>query len=250
MSKPGALRAFFRNFPAFVYNPKLPAETEFCRLWESRKWGKSSPEFKTIRRHFLKAVVKETDSPVHKLFVKRYENFDYDSEASPRRELERLRISEGWHQSSPSCVKAKALFETAFEKDFNGKVDIFFRKFGSFDYNPRSSFKREFERLKELMGWRGIPRKLRESGTYKKSEKDVAYDKASYEFFRAFADGFDTHFGTDENNIKAWKSLCRSLEVDYEPVPTTIDQCKGVSIPSIGFCQLIIEEKYQLTRDT
>ncbi|KAL0632737.1 hypothetical protein Q9L58_008368 [Maublancomyces gigas] len=237
MSRSGvqSLKTFFLKFPAFSYNAKRPAEKEFCRLWDTHGWEKSSTEFKTIRRQFLKALVKETDSPVHKFFVNQYEKFDYDSGASPRKEFDRLQRFEGWNQFSPPCARAKGLFEEAFKEDFNSKVDIFFRKFEDFDYNPRASPKLEFRRLKLRRGWGEGRRGHGVRGGYERIEKEKAYVKARNEFFRAFGDELDAHFGTDGDGIKTWESLCKALGVDYEPAPTSISQCQKASISSISF---------------
>lgn len=237
MSKPGVehLKAFFLKFPAFSYNAKLPAEKEFCLLWDSQGWVKASTKFKTIRRQFLNALVKETQSPVHKFFVNQYEGFDYDSGASPRKEFDRLQRFEGWSQFSPPCAKAKGLFEKAFKEDFNSEVDIFFREFEDFDYNPRGSPKLEFRRLMQWRGWGEERGSLGARGGYEKIEKEKAYMKARNKFFRAFGDELDTHFGTDGDGIKTWKSLCETLGVDYEPAPTSINQCQKASISSTSF---------------
>lgn len=229
------LKAFFLKFPAFSYNAKRPAEKEFCLLWDSQGWKKSSTTFKTIRRQFLKALVEETNSPVHKFFVNQYEGFDYDSGASPRKEFDRLQRFEGWNQFSSPGAKAKGLFEEAFKKDFNSKVDIFFREFEDFDYNPRASPKLEFRRLKLRRGWGKGRGGHGVHGGYESIEKEKAYVKARNEFFHAFGDELDAHFGTDGDDIKTWESLCRELGVDHEPAPTSISQCRKASIPSISF---------------
>lgn len=228
MSKSGVktLEAFFRTFPAFAYNSKRPAEQEFCRLWDSQGWQGSSTKFMTIRKQFLQALVRETNSPVHRFFVDGYEKFDYDSGASPREQFEQLRRFKGWDTSSPAHTKAKLRFEKLFKAEFNSEVDKFFRKYERFDYDPRSSPKLEFRRLQYRMRW----------GRKNRSPKEIeVYEEARDDFFGAFIDEFDTHIGTDERDIRTWESLCKALGVDFEPAPTSIGQCKRVSLSSITF---------------
>lgn len=196
------LADFFRTFPGFTYNPNRMAELEFARLQQSQRLLKSDPRLKKIRRQFLEALVAETGSPVHTFFVNGYSGFDYNSGASPKQEFERLKVSLKWKASGSEGKKAKTLFEKAFEKEFNSELDLFFRSFKDFSYNPREPSKFEFTRLTKMI---------------------------QHKFFSAFDEEFSSHFGANENNLQTWECLCKVLGVDFQPLPKTIPECKEVS---------------------
>lgn len=88
-------------------------------------------------------------------------------------------------------------------------VSRYWARFPGFIHDPSAPLSEEFERLSTYMGWS------------KKSKKQQKRQAECYSI------EFETHFGTNANNLEAWQDLC--LEVGIEPIPTSITQCKKVS---------------------
>lgn len=220
------LSHFPRTFPAFTYSSGRPAELGLRRLLGTRKSPKSSPEFKEAYKRFTWASDAETNTPLYKFFFNGYKGFDYNSRASPKSEFERLRVHEKWKATDRQYERAKRLFEEAFEKEFGSELDMFFRRFKNFRYNPWASPKLEFIRLVEEMRW---------------DLNGNVYKDARRGFFNAFANEFDSHFGVDGEHITAWQFLCEVLGV---PPPETIDGCMEVSISRIKPRNLIAAVLY------
>lgn len=208
------MNSFFAGFnnDEFTYDPKKQEELEFIRLREIREWEPTSKAYKKVRKQFLKALVKETKSPVHAFFVDGFTDFDYNSGASPKLEFQRLARFRKWKEKNPPYKRAKLRFEEAFNQEFGSDLDKFFEGFAGFDYNPRNESKKEFVRLAKRWG-----------------KKSQDYQNAKKKFFTAFAKEFDSYFGTDEQDIVTWETLCKALGADFEPVPTSIKKCRQVS---------------------
>lgn len=206
------------NDDRFTYNPRDQPELEFIRLRDARGWSDTGKAGKRVRREFLVALVRETKSPVHAYFVEKHPTFNYDSRASPKLEFQRLAMVRGWKETKRPYKRARSFFEEAFDQEFNSDLDNFFKTFPNFDYNPRNEPKAELRRLTK--GW---------------DRNGDVYEEARDDFFTAFVNEFESHFGTDEDDIESWESLCRALGVDLEPIPPSVTQCKRVSISRTNF---------------
>lgn len=220
---------FFAKFTAdfdFVFNPKTRPELELARLRNLKGWDQTTPEYKKIHREFLEALVKETnEAPVHTYFILQFPDFDYDSRASPKLEFQRLREFRRWKIGSRPYKRARRLFVEAFDQEFDSTLDVFFKDFKTFDYNPRSEPKAEFERLRVHKKWKK---------KYGKSPADQIlkqeYQAIRDEFFDAFAEVFVYFFGVTKD-YHNWEYLCTLLGV--RPIPLTAEECEKVINPVI-----------------
>jgi hypothetical protein len=91
----------------------------------------------------------------------------------------------------------------------------FFNKWPEFDYHREAEVITEFKRLCREKQW---------SPEERRDVKDDLRD--------ALVERFNEIYGTDENDLEAWRKLCRSVHVD--PVPDTLDECKKVRIPQVS----------------
>lgn len=98
---------------------------------------------------------------------------------------------------------------------------MFFKRFKTFDYNPRNEPKAEFERLHAHKGWKK---------KYGKSPAELVrkreYQAVRDEFFGAFVGVFSYFFGLTKD-YHNWEYLCGLLGVN--PIPETAEECEKVS---------------------
>jgi hypothetical protein len=95
----------------------------------------------------------------------------------------------------------------------------YFAQFPTFRYNARREVWEQFYALRGQMGMNWDDARF-------ESERDTFRDALVQEF-----NGF---YGTDENDLRAWRALCR--EVGVEPLPTTIKSCRQVCL--ISCCRI------------
>ncbi|RDB27496.1 hypothetical protein Hypma_003779 [Hypsizygus marmoreus] len=92
---------------------------------------------------------------------------------------------------------------------FNGYPGI--NGYPGFTYNPSNPATSEFNRMARLLQW----------SQYERNEnKDYFKD--------ALVKEFNTIYGTDENSLESWQTLCRVLSIT--PIPETLKVCREVSI--------------------
>lgn len=91
-------------------------------------------------------------------------------------------------------------------------IDLFFANYVDFDYNPRNPPSDEMARLQVHYSWR---------------RNDPAANEAWNEYRQALVLEFEAWYGTDNDNLSVWHSLCRALQV--QPLPTTCADCRQVS---------------------
>lgn len=218
------MEAFFSRFPGFVYNPKNQEEFEFNRLRDIQGWVPYTLTYKDAYREFLQAYFEETGATMDKFFITEYPNFDYKTRASPMAEFRRLKRYKEWDDDSDEYKRARRLFETAYDEQFNREVDGFFNWYPEFEYNPRGEAKSEFERLREFKGWFERPGEI--PGSPEVEQRQQKYWRARTRFFRAFVSDFTKFFGLG-NELQDWVSLCDLLRVN--PTPRNIEDCKAVS---------------------
>lgn len=222
------LKPFFATFPNFVRDTEKSPETDFRSLQKAEKWEESSDEYKAARRTFLKTLVDETKSPVHRYFFKHHEDFiEYDSDGSPRYQLDRLRTLKNWNEEDTQA--AFHVFQQAFKLEFKGKMDLFFAQYPDFPYNPKGNPMAEFRRLTGQRGWDLEDINCFGYGIEEKStaELKIECEAAQTEFFLAFRGEFEVMFGADDEDVGTWQNLCIVLGVD--PIPESMSLCRRVS---------------------
>ncbi|KAI5847659.1 hypothetical protein DFP73DRAFT_474802 [Morchella snyderi] len=179
---------------------------------------------------FLKALVDETNSPVHSYFFQQHEDFiEYDSDGSPRYQLDRLRALKSWDEAE--TLAAFYLFRLDFELEFDGKVDQFFAGYPDFPYNPRGNPMAEFRRLIEHKGWDLKDINCFGYGIEKKSDAELRVEcgLAQTQFYLAFKDEFEVTFGADDEDVGTWENLCIVLGV--VPIPDNMQLCRKKLAP-------------------
>ncbi|KAG2102846.1 uncharacterized protein F5147DRAFT_615876 [Suillus discolor] len=86
----------------------------------------------------------------------------------------------------------------------------FFAQFAAFSFNESQSSNKNFDRLVKVL---------------KCDVEDTQRRIVVREGFKdALVQEFNTHFGTDGNDISNWQNLCRVLRID--PVPDSIEACR------------------------
>ena len=89
-------------------------------------------------------------------------------------------------------------------------LDVFFRSFRTFEYDPSLPPATCYAYLREHEGWR---------------RGEAASDDAWNRYHDALGSGIRMWYGA-ENNLAAWQALCRAMGV--EPLPRTCEQCEEV----------------------
>lgn len=227
-AKTNTMSSYFSRFPEFDYNSRNQEDLEFGRLREIQGWEPHTLTYKNEYRAFLVALVKEKGdaTALDRFFITGYPNFDYKIRASPKLEFRRLQRYQGWDEGSAEYTRAKALFKTAYDQQFNGALDKFFNSYPNFDYNPRSEPKSEFERLREHKEWHLKPGEHYLDRSYNIWLRKDEYREARGVFFEKFVEDFTDFFGQGDE-LKDWIYLCDVLQV--YPTPSTIYDCKIVS---------------------
>jgi hypothetical protein len=84
---------------------------------------------------------------------------------------------------------------------------------------------KEFYRMCDLFGWKRASTK--KDGCPKIEDADRRFRVAHQEFNDAMAKQFNSIYGTDLEDISAWKNLCRVLRII--PIPNGLEECQEVS---------------------
>ena len=152
------------------------------------------------------------DSPAHK------PSFDcddcdraFDSEDALRQHLRNSRI----HQ-----------------QDTETPLDVFFRSFPAFNYNPSLPPATSYANLQRQEGWR---------------RNSAASDGAWNRYQDALQSELHLWYGT-ENDLTAWHALCRAIGVD--PLPKTCKQCEEVGNCATRFGRFILTRVIGRTKNT
>ncbi|KAJ8516570.1 hypothetical protein ONZ45_g6120 [Pleurotus djamor] len=85
----------------------------------------------------------------------------------------------------------------------------FFSGYPEFPYNPNASVTDEFWRMCDYFNWK---------------KDDPERQEAHEALKEALVLTFNEKYGTDENDVEAWKKLCRELR--FNPIPDTLKACK------------------------
>jgi hypothetical protein len=116
-------------------------------------------------------------------------------------------------RTGQATVPQPAVASPEKNKDKNFIKDYFARH-PEFPYDERGETWEQFYTLKNSMDW---------------DQPDLQSER---EYLRdAIVQEFNLIYGTDENDILAWQSLCRVVRM--QPVPSTIGECRQVREPRI-----------------
>lgn len=111
-------------------------------------------------------------------------------------------------------------------------LQTYFNKYPTFAYDDTKASTSEFYRMCDFFDW-------------DEDEKDDARGL----FKDALVQEFNIIYGTDENNIESWNTLCRVLNVD--PIPQGLDACREVCILQLfSFIKLVTYIKLQTDSKT
>ncbi|KFZ17691.1 hypothetical protein V501_01607 [Pseudogymnoascus sp. VKM F-4519 (FW-2642)] len=97
---------------------------------------------------------------------------------------------------------------TATTADTETPLDVFFRSFPVFDYDPTLSPATSYAKLQRHEGWR---------------RGDAASEDAWDRYQGALENELHMWYGA-ESDLTAWHALCRAIGL--EPLPKTCDQCE------------------------
>ena len=107
----------------------------------------------------------------------------------------------------------------------NDPLAAFFALYRPFKYNCRASSHNEYRRMCAFYGW---PNRKQEPNHI---ERDEAWER----FRIAMVKAFNTTFGDDENDIKAWGRMCKLVGMKH--VPDTLEARREVRKPySLYLC--------------
>jgi hypothetical protein len=110
-----------------------------------------------------------------------------------------------------------------------GPLAEFFSEYPSFLYDPDNSASAEFYRLCDHFGW-------------ERNDPDRAEAHAAYK--NALTRQFNTNYGTDNDSLASWQSLCG--RVGITPIPETLKGCREVRGYVFFFCEKWSAERHIL----
>jgi hypothetical protein len=94
-----------------------------------------------------------------------------------------------------------------------GAISAFFSQYSEFAYDEKRGVAEEFYRMCNFFAW---------------DHDDEERKEARQAFKDALVIRFNSLYGTDTSHIENWHKLCIAVSID--PLPTTIEACKEVSI--------------------
>jgi uncharacterized protein YlaI len=117
-------------------------------------------------------------------------------------------------------------------QDRETPLDVFFRSFPTFDYDPSLLLATSYANLRGHEGWR---------------RGSAASDDAWNRYQDALQSELHMWYGA-ENNLTAWHALCRAIGV--EPLPKTCEQCEEVGDRVTKFGRFMLTRIIGCTKDT
>jgi hypothetical protein len=111
-------------------------------------------------------------------------------------------------------------------------LDMFFRSFPTFSYNPSLPPATSYANLQRYEGWHG--------GS---AESKDAWNK----YQDALQDELHLWYGV-ENDLTAWHALCRAIGV--EPLPETCELCEEVEDRVMKFTKFMLTRVVDCTKNT
>jgi hypothetical protein len=159
------------------------------------------------------------NSPAH---AESFDCDDYSQSFGSREDLEQHLQGSAQHVESFECNECYRPFRSrgaleqhvrdspAHQRAPETPLDVFFRSFRNFDYNPSQPPATAYARLQAQEGWQ---------------RGEAASADAWDRYQHALEDELRLWFG-EEDDLSAWHALCHAIGV--EPPPQTCDQCERV----------------------
>jgi uncharacterized protein YlaI len=117
------------------------------------------------------------------------------------------------------------------QQDTETPLDVFFRSFPTFDYDPSLPPATSYTNLRRQKGWR----------------RGSAASDAWNRYQDALQSELHMWYGA-ENDLTAWHALCRAIGV--EPLPRTCEQCEEVGDRVTKFGRFMLTPAIGCTKDT
>ena len=112
-------------------------------------------------------------------------------------------------------------------RDSADHIAEFFAQYPTYQYNPARSFMDEYYAMCDFFCW----------------DKESKERKRARERLRdAMVKQFNNVYGTDVDDLEAWQSLCRALELD--PIPSKLRTCRTVSMARHSLLPLFVEHPH------
>lgn len=115
-----------------------------------------------------------------------------------------------------SSYRSAHAYQTNEQSSQSVHVDEFFARHPEFDYDASQPVVDEFNRMSQQLRWNGKKRREKR----RKLENALALQ-------------FNAYYGTDVDDINAWKAMCVVLGV--KPIPEDLKSCRKVRAAS-PFC--------------
>lgn len=124
----------------------------------------------------------------------------------------------GRHYGSEAALEQHLRDSPIHQQNTETPLDVFFRTFLTFDYDPSLPPATSYSNLQKHQGWR---------------RGNTASRDAWERYQDALQDELRLWFGA-ENDLIAWHALCRAIGID--PLPETCEQCErvGNSVTKVG----------------
>jgi hypothetical protein len=119
-----------------------------------------------------------------------------------------------------------------YQQDTEAPLDVFFRSFPAFNYDPSLPPATSYANLQRQEGWR---------------PNSAASDDTWNRYQDALQSELHLWYGA-ENDLTAWHALCRAIGVD--PLPKTCEQCEEVGNRTTEFGRFILMRVTGCTKDT
>ncbi len=118
------------------------------------------------------------------------------------------------------------------QQDTETPLDVFFRSFPAFNYDPSLPPATSYANLQRQEGWR---------------RNSAASDNAWNRYQDALQSELHLWYGA-ENDLTAWHALCRAIGID--PLPKTCEQCEEVGDRVTKFDRFMLTQVIGCTKDT
>jgi uncharacterized protein YlaI len=129
-------------------------------------------------------------------------------------------------------LRASRIHQQDTESPTETPLDVFFRSFPTFNYDPSLSPATSYGNLQRQEGWR---------------RNRAASDDAWNRYQDALQRELHLWYGA-ENDLTAWHALCRAIGID--PLPKTCEQCEEVGDRVTKFDRFMLTRVIGCTKDT
>jgi len=97
------------------------------------------------------------------------------------------------------------------QRNSESHLDEFFARYPAFSYNASAAVMTEFYRMCNFFSW---------------GRDDEEKESAREHLKDAMTQQFNSRYGTDVDDLSAWRNLCRVLEID--PIPDELKACRDM----------------------